>query len=89
MADEHGWLWLLDARDETMHQEGADFLYHIVDTEGRYLGTALLPARTGIIQNGRFHTLLEDPETGDSIPTVLSLYPAVDGLVYPPPALHR
>ncbi len=84
MADEHGWLWLLDAADETLHEEGTDFLYHVVDADGRYLGTTLLPARMGVIRQGNLHALLEDPETGESVPTVMRLTPAIEGLVYPP-----
>lgn len=84
MADEHGWLWLLDARAETMHEEGTDFVYHVVDADGRYLGATLLPARMGVIRQGNLHALLEDPETGETVPTVLRLTPTVEGLVYPP-----
>jgi len=82
-VDDAGWIWLLDARDSALHEEGEPWLHHVISTRGEYLGTALLPATRFVIRDGRLMALITDPETGEVRPTVFRLIPAVAGLDYP------
>ncbi len=82
-VDDAGWIWLLDTLDRELHEEGQPWLHHVISAEGRYIGTALLPATRFTIAGGRLMALVTDPETGEVRPTVFRLTPAVEGLAYP------
>ena len=64
-------------------KEGEDWLFHVIDPEGRYLGSTGLPTGRPQIAGGRLMCFIEDPETGESTPTVFALRPAVEGFIYP------
>jgi hypothetical protein len=59
--------------------------------DGEYLGDTTLPPMVlsdfaGIqIVGGHLLALVEDPESGERVPTVYRIRPAIDGLRYPAP----
>lgn len=80
--------WL---RSEKIHT------YRILSPEGEYLGdtsrmfqpayprkasSVMLPLGS-VVSHGRLLILEEDPDTGEMLPTVYRIIPAVEGLVYP------
>ena len=82
--DDAGYIWLRDVLDASRleHEEG--YLFHVIDPRGRYLGTTWLPEDLGWnICDGKLLDIVEDEETGEPIPTVYRIVPAVPGLKYP------
>ncbi len=56
----------------------------VLNSEGEYLGTTTRPWQPATyIAQGRLYILEEDPETGEILPTVYRIEPAVPGLTYP------
>jgi hypothetical protein len=82
LVDDAGYIWLLDVWSAHQRSDDEGFNYHVVDPEGRYLGLAELPARRAQIRDNRLMTILEDPISGEAVPTVFSITSAVPGLVY-------
>ncbi len=78
-----GYIWCLDVERLDQHEPGEDWLYHVFDPEGRYLGTTELPTTRPSIAGGLLMTFVEDPDTGEQVGTVFAIRPAVEGLVYP------
>jgi len=81
--DREGYFWL----DLTLYPDTETAGMHtfmVVSPEGEYLGTTTRPARSGSsLTGGRLYILEEDSETGEVLPTVYRLEPAVPGLRYP------
>ncbi len=82
-VDDEGWIWCLDVRSQEEHVEGESYLWHVIDDEGRYIGTTGLPTTRPRIAQGKVMCFIVDPETGDRAATVFTLQPAVEGLIYP------
>ncbi|MFC1628726.1 hypothetical protein ACFL3H_06385 [Gemmatimonadota bacterium] len=82
-VDDHGWIWCLDVASLEQHVEGELFLWHVIDREGRYLGTTGLPTASPRIAGGKVMCLIEDQETGEMAASVFTLRPAVEGFIYP------
>jgi len=83
VVDDAGYIWCLDVERLDQHEPGVDWLYHVFDPEGRYLGTTELPTSRPSIADGLLMTFVEDPDTGEQVGTVFAIRPAVEGLVYP------
>ncbi len=88
--DDRGYIWLLDVwenrdlwvnRDPLSWNEGS-WVFHVIDPEGRYLGTARLPSQLIRICNGKLMTTVSDPETGADIPTVYQINSTPGGPEY-------
>jgi hypothetical protein len=82
-VDDAGYLWL----DTTLlpdAQEAGSHTFIVLSPEGEFLGTTTRPYRPNTsISRGRMYVLEEDPETGEILPTVYRITPAVRGLNYP------
>ena len=82
-VDDKGYVWLLDVLSAHTRDEIDGWAFHVVDAEGRYLGTADLPASRPRIRDGRLMAVVEDEESGEMVPTVYAIRPGDDGLAYP------
>jgi hypothetical protein len=83
-TDEAGNVWLLDTWSEELGlDEGRGHRFHVIAADGRYLGTTLAPAVRIGLWGDRLTAFVENPVSGESVPTVFRLVPAVAGLVYP------
>jgi hypothetical protein len=83
LVDDRGWLWLLDEWGKAFNAAPDRTWWHVVDAEGRYLGRAFLPGTPHAIRDGLLMSTWYDEETGEQIPTVYKIIPAVEGLRYP------
>ncbi|MFC1500054.1 6-bladed beta-propeller [Candidatus Zixiibacteriota bacterium] len=82
-VDDQGWIWCLDVASLEQHVDGELFLWHVIDREGRYIGTTGLPTASPRIAAGKVMCLIEDQDTGEIAASVFTLRPAVDELIYP------
>lgn len=82
-VDDAGYIWLRDVLDHAAFEHPRGYLYHVIDPEGRYLGTAYMPSTGWTIYQGCLLYIESDEETGERIPTVYRIVPAVPGLKYP------
>jgi len=83
-VDDAGYIWLRDVLDHWAFEHERGYLFHVIDPEGRYLGTTNLPSDLGwTIYGGNLLHIDRDEETGARIPTVSRIVPAVPGLKYP------
>jgi hypothetical protein len=81
--DENGYFWL-DLSLEPVSLEGDIHEYMVLSPEGEYLGNTSRPYRPEThISKGHMYLLEEDPETGEILPTVYRIIPAINGLNYP------
>ena len=83
LVDDRDWLWLLDEWGKAFNADRSRTWWHVVDAEGRYLGRAFLPGTPSAIRDGLLMTTRYIEETGEQIPTVYRIVPAVAGLRYP------
>ena len=88
-VDDAGYLWLFKtfATARVVAEGQYDYELMVVSPEGEYLGDTTLPTATISLLGTRFiggHllTIVEDPETGEAIPTVYRLRSAVEGFTY-------
>ncbi len=81
-ADDRGWLWLMDVMSRYIATEPDAAGWHVVDAEGRYLGRAYFPGTPYAIRDGLLMCIRYVEETGEQIPTVYRIVPAVEGLRY-------
>lgn len=81
--DAEGYFWLdLSLPPETM--DGDVHTFMVLSPEGEYLGNTSRPfGPGGSISGGRLYILEENAETGEMLPAVYSIVPAVSGFVYP------
>jgi hypothetical protein len=81
--DDEGYFWL----DMSLHpEETADenHTFMVLSPEGEYLGMSSRPyGLSTFITRGQMFILEEDLETGEILPTVYRISPAVRGLAYP------
>ncbi len=81
--DDAGYFWL-DTNSLLTTTEGVAHSYHVLSPEGEYLGMTTRPFRFGSsVSRGRFLILEEDSESGEILPTIYRIRPAVSGLKYP------
>lgn len=81
--DDVGYIWLSEIVSSTLHEDDDAFLDHVIDPDGRYLGTVEVPTRNFLVRGGELFAILTDPDTGEGIPTVFKIDPDVEGLAYP------
>ena len=83
-VDDAGYIWLRDVMDHAAFENPNGFLYHVIDSEGRYLGMTYIPTDLGwTICRGNLLYMDRDEVTGERIPTVSRVVSAVPGLDYP------
>ncbi len=82
-VDDAGWIWLTDVWTDYQEPDKATTTFHVIDDEGRYIGTTEIPATRFTIVEGRLLATIEDSETGALVPTVFRIVPNADGLIYP------
>jgi len=82
-VDDEGWIWLEDIWTETEEPDKLTTTFHVVGPDGRYWGTAELPSGRFTFAKGRLMCTVEDPETGEMIPTIFRVVPAMEGVSYP------
>jgi len=82
-VDDAGWIWLIDIWSDYTQPDKTTTTFHVIDDEGRYLGTTEIPATRFTIVNGRLLAVIENEATGARVPTVLRIVPNADGLIYP------
>lgn len=81
--DEDGYFWL-DLSMEPESQESNIHEFMVLSPEGEYLGNTSRPYKPDTyITRGRMYILEEDPDTGEILPTVYRINPAVSGFKYP------
>ncbi len=80
--DDRGYIWLLDVWENHDSRDEGGWVFHVMDPEGRYLGTARLPATMIRISNGRLMTVVTDPDTGADVPTVFQINSVPGGPEY-------
>ncbi len=86
-----GYIWVKVPEYPTAVAEYADSTWRLFSPEGEFLGITRRPEddmrnpagswRRAF--NGRLFILHEDAETGEYLPTVYRIHPAIEGLVYP------
>lgn len=89
-VDDAGYLWLFKTFATTaVAAEGHHaFEVMIVSPEGEYLGDTTLPATqpTSLLGtrmiNGQVLMMVDDPDSGEAVPTAYRIGSAIDGLVY-------
>ncbi len=81
-ADDRGWFWLRDVEGNVFNWAVDAAWWHVVDSEGRYLGRAHLPGKLFSIRDGQLMSIRTLPETDEQIPIVYRIVPAVEGLHY-------
>ncbi|MFC1628724.1 6-bladed beta-propeller [Gemmatimonadota bacterium] len=82
-VDDDGWVWLEDVWMGTEEPDKPTTTFHVVGPDGRYWGTAELPASRPAFGKGRLMCSIEDPETGARVPTIFRVVPAMEGVSYP------
>ncbi len=82
-VDDAGYIWCLDVLSIEQHVDGELYSFHVIDPEGRYLGTAELPTTRPRIAGGKLTCFIDDPETGGRVPTVFKVTSTVEELAYP------
>jgi hypothetical protein len=82
-VDDEGWIWLEDIWTETENPDKPTSTFHVVGPDGRYWGTAEMPATRFALAKGRLMCTVEDQETGAQVPTVFRVVPAMEGVTYP------
>jgi hypothetical protein len=82
-VDGRGWLWLRDVWGNVLNWASDTAWWHVVDAEGCYQGRAYLPGRLFAAMDGLLMSTRYDEETGEEIPIVYRIVPAVAGLRYP------
>lgn len=86
LVSDSGWLWLLASRPETLDYTANDAMQaHIVSPAGRYVGDTTFPeifAPTAV-RGVYLLALVNDADTGERLPTVFRVVPAVAGFEYP------
>ncbi len=82
-VDDEGWIWLEDIWAGTEKPDKLTTTFHVVGPDGRYWGTAELPAIRFAFAIGRLMCSVEDPETGALISTIFRVVPAMEGVSYP------
>ena len=84
-VDDYGYIWL--ERHEptgTSTYETHIHEYYVLSPEGDLLGTTSTPAVDfATVGNGYLQALVTDSETGEIVPTIYLIIPAVEGLDYP------
>jgi len=83
LLDDTGYLWLFAVHVPGVEEKPEGWSCHVIDPEGRCLGTARLPVEKPRIRFGRLTGIQEDPETGAQRLVVYSIESAVRGVVYP------
>jgi len=81
--DEYGYIW---AQEPTVvyHRPENGQLSRVFSPDGEYLGTTLCDGLIGgRPSRGHYLTIIRDPESGERVPTVYRIHPAVRGLKYP------
>jgi len=88
-----GWLWLnVPVPDFGVYTRGAPRIqqqqvFRVVSPEGEHIGMTRWPAEVGRfatnVVRGHLLAMVPDLESGEEIPTVYRITPAVDGLDYP------
>lgn len=81
--DDAGNVWLLDTWSEALGLETNGHRFHVIAADGRYLGTTLCPTERFTLHGDRLMAFVENPLTGEIIPTVYRIVAAVPDLVYP------
>lgn len=81
--DDAGFYWLHVPEEYEVKQEKGGALCRVLSPEGEYLGHSRWPLTFGTFKNGHFLGLVYDEETGEVVPTIYRIIPAVEGLVYP------
>ena len=81
--DSEGYFWL----DLSLHPEETSGDFHtfmVLSPEGEYLGMTTRPyGPNAHIARGRMYILEQDAETGEIVPAIYGIRPAVRGFAYP------
>jgi hypothetical protein len=81
--DDNGYFWL-DLSLAPAIGTGTTHDFRVLSPDGEYLGITSRPHGTGaVVSHGRLLILEENPESGEILPAVYRIVPAVDGLKYP------
>ncbi|MFC1629469.1 6-bladed beta-propeller, partial [Gemmatimonadota bacterium] len=84
-VDDQGFIWLLAYETfQEREEQGGMPLYLVLSPDGEYLGHVRIPSLGAKgFGNGYLTIVLYEPETGERMPTVFRMHPAVSGLKYP------
>ena len=90
-VEDSGFIWIKVPQFPTGIAEYTDSTWRLISPEGEYLGMTVRPeddvrnpvGSWGRVFNGRLLIIHKDDETGEYLPTVYRIRPAVDGLKYP------
>ena len=83
IVDTHGSIWLRYQDSGFGLTADEDRRFRVLSPDGEYLGDTTVPLQNGHVAFGRFMGIRYDEESGLGIPSVFSIHPVVDGLVYP------
>ncbi len=81
-VDDRGFTWLQDVVTTTEREEGDPWTFHVLDPEGRYLGTTRLPVARPSFSDGRVMGTVTDPDNGDTEVRIYRLRPRPAGFDY-------
>ncbi len=84
-VDDHGYFWLKrpEPTGASTYETHAHE-YYVLDPEGEFLGTTVTPeVDFANIEKGYLLASVSDPETGEMVPTIYRIRPAIRGLRYP------
>lgn len=85
VVDDSGFIWMLVSESQPERGEAGGNLYRVLSPEGEYLGNSRWPTTLARARVSFGHLLFfeSDGETGESVPVVYRITPAVQGLRYP------
>ena len=82
-SDDAGYYWLQIPEPLQDVNDARGTLCMVLSPEGEYLGNTRWPSRSGNVCQSLFLGYYENELTGERIPTIYRILPAVDGLKYP------
>ncbi len=89
MVDSGGYHWLRYSQSWSDIEADGGILFRLVSPEGEYLGDTRMPPNRSVVMNeavianGKLLCVVEDPESGERIPTVYDIQSLVPGFRYP------
>ncbi len=84
-VDDAGFIWLLIAETSQERSDSGGNLYRVLSPVGEYLGNSRWPTTLAHARLSQGHLLFLEgnDETGENVPTIYKIFPAVEGLKYP------
>jgi len=83
IVDSNGFIWLQYPSNDVEETMDTGRRFRILTPEGEYLGDTTVPLSGGQVAFGKFMGIRWEVESGLGMPSVFTIRPIVEGLVYP------